>query len=90
MKTAMQDLIEEFIQELKNGENTFSVDEKYLLKWVITQAEYKLEKEKEQTVDFAFEVYQALCQKNEVPKNLISENNKAIVKHYERLFENKI
>lgn len=62
MKTAMQELIDDFQSELDT--NRLDKEESFVMKWTIYRATHKLEKEKEQIVN-AFEIGYKSCDMDE-------------------------
>ena len=80
MKTAMQELID-YVDSIWSNEG-----------WEETikeKAKELLEKEKEQMVDFAFNLYNALSDLNQVPKNLVTENNNIVKRYFEHIFSDQ-
>lgn len=86
MKTPMQELINElyFIEGLKDE---IDISQKSIFKTAAIKN--ALEKEKEQMIDFAFNLYNALSDLNQVPKNLVTENNNIVKRYFEHIFSDQ-
>lgn len=71
MKTAMQELIFEFEEELKR--DGLTNDEGYVLKWALYHAKQRLEKEKDQIIQAVEDTRGNIVPKMFINKNLSGE-----------------
>jgi Mn-containing catalase len=74
MKTAMQELIEYL--EVRDRKFTYTYKKAIEL----------LEKEKEQSIEFAMFMYEAVSQKNGVPNNLIQSSKRVFESQFDKRF----
>jgi hypothetical protein len=80
MKTAVQELIE-FIESTNNTPHVNLT--------IMDKAKKLLEKEKEQSIEFAMFMYEAVSQKNGVPNNLIQSSKRVFESQFDKRFNQK-
>jgi len=79
MKTAMQELLTYILVDCRNESGTiqFNAHETF---------NKFLEKEKEQSIEFAMFMYEAVSQKNGVPNNLIQSSKRVFESQFDKRF----
>ena len=94
MKTVLQELIENLESNIKGCEIALidTIDKEFVkgtkraLEDVKIDISKYLEKEKEQSIEFAMFMYEAVSQKNGIPNNLIQSSKRVFESQFDKRF----